>query len=410
VSDTNLTPEQAIEKINEVFNEKSASFSTKEELEATTTEMKSQIDSLKGMEEKSAEIEKAIARIEGRFESFNEKASVSEYAPKSLGQKMFDVYAKNIEAIKGAVEKGGKVNLNTKTTTIANDYTGDYALTDFDTQVDEVVRKRYGILENSNTGATTGKFVTYVQQTAGSTAGWTLESKPKTEGEPTWEEISEEVKKIACYVKVSKEMIEDLSFIRAEINNDLMLSVKDGVEQALLTGNGVGEIKGLLDATMGLPAFGAGPFALSVPGANISDLLRIVMAQIEAANFTPTHIIMNPQDIALLQITKGTDLTYTYPMYLPTQDGSGEMRIAGMRVISSTYIAQDKYVVGDLSKLNVRFRDNIAMSVGLDQDDFTKNMITILAEARLVSYIKNNQKPAFVVGTLTTDILAITAP
>ena len=102
MSDTNLTPEQAIEKINEVFNEKSASFSTKEELEATTTEMKSQIDSLKGMEEKSAEIEKAIARIEGRFESFNEKASVSEYAPKSLGQKMFDVYAKNIEAIKGA--------------------------------------------------------------------------------------------------------------------------------------------------------------------------------------------------------------------------------------------------------------------------------------------------------------------
>ncbi len=410
MSDTNLTPEQAIEKINEVFNEKSATFSTKEELEATTTEMKSQIDSLKGMEEKSAEIEKAIARIEGRFDSFNEKASVSTSTPKSLGEKMFDVYAKNIEAIKGAVEKGGKVNLNTKTTTITGSYTGDYALTDFDTQVDEVVRKRYGILENSNTGATTGKFVTYVQQTAGSQAAWTLESKPKTEGEPTWEEISEEVKKIACYVKVSKEMLEDLSFIRAEINNDLMLSVKDGVEQALLTGNGIGEIKGLLDATMGLPAFGAGPFALSVPGANISDLLRIVMAQIEAANFTPTHIIMNPQDIALLQITKGTDLTYTYPMYLPTQDGSGEMRIAGMRVISSTYIAQDKYVVGDLSKLNVRFRDNIAMSVGLDQDDFTKNMITILAEARLVSYIKNNQKPAFVVGTLSTDILAITAP
>lgn len=410
MSDTNLTPEQAIEKINEVFNEKSASFSTKEELEATTTEMKSQIDSLKGMEEKSAEIEKAIARIEGRFESFNEKANVSDSAPKTLGQKMFDVYAKNIEAIKGAVEKGGKVNLNTKTTTITNSYAGDYALTDFDTQVDEVVRKRYGILENSNTGATTGKFVTYVQQTAGSKAEWTLESKPKTEGEPTWEEISEEVKKIACYVKVSKEMLEDLSFIRAEINNDLMLAVKDGVEQALLTGNGVGEIKGLLDLTMGLPAFAAGPFALSVPGANISDLLRVVMAQIEAANFTPTHIIMNPQDIASLQITKGTDLTYTYPMYLPTQDGSGEMRIAGMRVISSTYIAQDKYVVGDLSKLNVRFRDNIAMSVGLDQDDFTKNMITILAEARLVSYIKNNQKPAFVVGTLSTDILAITAP
>ena len=103
-------------------------------------------------------------------------------------------------------------------------------------------------------------------------------------------------------------------------------------------------------------------------------------------------------------------MTYTYPMYLPTQDGMGEMRIAGMRVISSTYIAQDKYIVGDLSKLNVRFRDNISMSVGLDADDFTRNMVTILAEARLVSYVKNNQKPAFVVGNILADVAAITAP
>ena len=410
MSDTNLTPEQAVEKIGEMFNEKSASFSTKEELEATTTEMKSQIESLKGLEEKSADIEKAIARFEGRLESFNEKAQVVPQKAQSLGQKMFQTYSDNLDKIKEAVEKGGKVNLETKTTTITNSYAGDYALTDFDTEVDRTVRKRYGILENANTGSTTGKFVTYVQQTADSSVGWTLESKPKTEGEPTWEEISEEVKKIASYVKVSKEMLEDLSFIRAEINNDLMLSVREGIEQALIDGNAPGVINGLTSPGMALPVFGAGPFALSVPGANITDLLRIVMAQIEAANFTPTHVIMNPQDIASLQITKGTDLTYTYPMYLPTQDGMGEMRIAGMRVISSTYIAQDKYIVGDLSKLNVRFRDNIAMSVGLDQDDFTKNMITILAEARLVSYVKNNQKPAFVVGNILADVAAITAP
>jgi HK97 family phage major capsid protein len=411
VSDTNLTPEQAVEKIGEMFNEKSASFSTKKELEETTTEMKSQIESLKGLEEKSVEIEKAIARFEGRLETFQEKAKVVTPDSKkmSLGAQMFKAYADSIDEIKNAVEKGGKINLETKDTTITNNYEGTYALTDFDTEVDRTVRKRYGILENSNTGSTTGKFVTYVQQTADSSVGWTAEGKPKTEGEPAWEEISEEVKKIASYVKVSKEMLEDLSFIRAEINNDLMLSVKEGIENALIAGV-PGSINGLLDVGMGLPAFGAGPFALSVPNANITDLLRIVMAQIEAANFTPTHVIMNPQDIAELQITKGTDATYTYPMYLPTQDGLGEMRVAGMRVISSTYIAQDKYVVGDLSKLNIRFRDNIAMSVGLDQDDFTKNMVTILAEARLVSYVKKNQKPAFVVGTISTDVAAILKP
>lgn len=405
-----LTPEQAIEKIGSMFEEKSATFSTKEELEATTTEMKSQIESLKGLEEKSSEIEKAIAKFEGRLESFTEKAQVVAQKPKGLAARIFAAYEKNLDKIKEAVEKGSMLALDTKDTTINDDYAGDYALTDFDTEVDRTVRKRYGILENTNSGSTTGKFVTYVQQTAASKTAWTREAGEKQEGEPQWEEVSEEVKKIASYVKVSKEMLSDLSFIRAEINNDLMLSIREGIEDALLNGGSPGSITGLLTLGMGLPPFIAGSFAASIPNANITDLIRVAQAQIESANFTPTHVVMNPEDIAKLQLTKGTDSTYTYPMYLPTQDGSGEMRVAGMRVISSTYMAQDKYLIGDLSKVSVRFKENIAMSVGLDRDDFTRNMITILAEARLVQYVKKNQKAAFVIGTISTDIAAIDLP
>ena len=206
-------------------------------------------------------------------------------------------------------------------------------------------------------------------------------------------------------------MLEDLSFIRAEINNDLMEQVRVGIEQALLTGTGTNnEIKGLLDASMGLPTFGAGTFATAVQDANITDLMRVVKSQIEGANFTPTHIVLNPEDIAKLQLTKDSSGQYTYPMFLPTQSGDGEMVLAGMRIISSTYMTADNYLVGDLSKVSVRFRENIAMSVGLDQDDFTKNMVTILAEARLVQYVKNNDKPAFVFGTISTDVALILKP
>jgi len=206
-------------------------------------------------------------------------------------------------------------------------------------------------------------------------------------------------------------MLEDLSFIRAEIDNDLMEQVRVGIEQALLTGTGANnQIKGLLDASMGLPTFGAGTFANAVQDANITDLMRVVKAQIEGANFSPTHIVLNPEDIAKLQLTKSSAGEYTYPMYLPVQSGDGEMILAGMRIISSTYMTADNYLVGDFSKVNVRFRNNIAMSVGLDQDDFTKNMVTILAEARLVSYVKNNDKPAFVYGVISTDVASILKP
>jgi len=405
VENTNLTPEQVIEKLDGMFTEKMTNVPTNDDVKA----LKEELEALKGLEAKNQDIEKSIAKFEGRIEAMSEKAVEPKAKKLTLGKAIAKTYTDNIDRIKDAVEKGTKINLEVKDTTIA-DYTGDYALTDFDTQVDRTVRNRYGILENVNTGATDSKFVTYVQQTADSNGTWVGEGVAKSEGEPTWSEISEEVKKLATYVKVSKEMLEDLSFIRGEINNDLMTGVRESIENALLNGAGGTSINGLLDASMGLPTFGAGVFSLAIQDANISDLLRCVKAQIEAVNFTPTHVVLNPQDIATIQLTKGSDSTYTYPMYLPTQSGDGEMIIAGMRVISSTYMTAGNYLVGDLSKVNVKFRNNINMSVGLDADDFTRNMITILAEARLVSYVKNNQKPAFVYGDISTDIALILAP
>jgi hypothetical protein len=404
VENTNLTPEQVIEKLDGMFTEKMTNVPTNDDVKA----LKEELEALKGLEAKNQDIEKSIAKFEGRIEAMSEKAVEPKLEKLSLGKAIAKTYTDNIERIKDAVEKGTKISLSVKDTTIA-DYTGDYALTDFDSEVDRTVRNRYGILENVNTGATDSKFVTYVQQTADSNGTWVGEGVAKSEGEPTWSEISEEVKKLATYVKVSKECGRFIIH-SCEINNDLMSGVRESIENALLNGAGGTSINGLLDASMGLPTFGAGVFSLAIQDANISDLLRCVKAQIEAVNFTPTHVVLNPQDIATIQLTKGSDSTYTYPMYLPTQSGDGEMIIAGMRVISSTYMTAGNYLVGDLSKVNVKFRNNINMSVGLDADDFTRNMITILAEARLVSYVKNNQKPAFVYGDISDDIALILAP
>ena len=406
MENTNLTPEEVVEKLNNTFAEKMSNVPTNADVDA----LKSDLESLKNLEEKSQELEKSIAKFEGKLEAMSEKATEPKAEKLSIGQAVAKAYEKNLDSIKDAVEKGGKMSLNIKTTTINADYTGDFALTDFDSEVDRTVRKRYGILENVNRGQTASKFVTYVQQTADSNIGWTAEGGAKTQGEPTWAEVSEEVKKIASYVKVSKEMLDDLSFIRGEINNDLMEGVREGIEEALLNGTGAtGQIKGLINASMGLPGYN-GNFDDEIQDANITDLMRIAKAQIEASNFSPTHVVLNPEDIAKLQLTKASDGMYTYPMFLPTQAGDGEMSIAGMRVISSTYMPVGDYLVGDLSKVNVKFRDDMNLSVGLDTDDFTKNMITILAEARLVSYVKNNQKPAFVYGDIATDVALILKP
>ena len=66
----NLTPEQVVEKINGLFTEKMANVPTNDEVNG----LKKEVEAIKSLTEKSAEIEKAIAKFEGRIEAMSEKA------------------------------------------------------------------------------------------------------------------------------------------------------------------------------------------------------------------------------------------------------------------------------------------------------------------------------------------------
>jgi predicted nucleic acid-binding Zn-ribbon protein len=114
VENTNLTTEEVISKLDGLFTEKMQNVPTQEDVAG----LKSELDSLKGLEEKSQEIEKAIAKFEGRIEAMSEKAITPAVEKLSVSQSLMKTYADNIEAIKGAVEKGGKINLDVKN----NDY------------------------------------------------------------------------------------------------------------------------------------------------------------------------------------------------------------------------------------------------------------------------------------------------
>ena len=122
MENTNLTPEQVVEKVGEVFNEKMAGLPTTEDIKS----LRSELDSLKGLEAKSQDIEKAIAKFEGKLEGMSEKAQAPKIQKLGLADSMFKTYSDNLEAIKDVVEKGGKMNLSVKDTTILGDYTGTY--------------------------------------------------------------------------------------------------------------------------------------------------------------------------------------------------------------------------------------------------------------------------------------------
>jgi len=400
VENTNLTPEQVVEKINEKFNEKLASMPTKADVDG----LKADVETLKSLTEKSAEIEKAIAKFEGKIEGMSEKGFRTEKAPKSVGEAMTKAYKENVEKINELVGKGQTFSLDVKAlydTTINDDYSGNVALSTLEPGVSKIARPRIRVRDIVNMGTTASKFVTYISQTAQTSATWVNEAGEKVSGQPAYEEVSEEVRKVAGTIKISKEMLADLAFVQSEINSDLMASVDQAIETGIING-AMGGLTGILNVA---PAFSAGGFAAAVPSANLADVIRIAAAQIEAANFQATHVVLNPADVAALQLTKTSTGEYTYPMFMMEMT-----TIAGLTIVSSTNIAAGTFLVGDFTKCNVRMREAMNLQVGYVNDDFQRNMVTILCEARLVEYVKNNDVDAFVSDSIATAIAAIDLP
>ena len=218
-------------------------------------------------------------------------------------------------------------------------------------------------------------------------------------------ERSAEVKKISAYIKVSKEMLADIAFMRGEINNELMELVELKLDEQILLGDGTGS--NLTGIDLNATPWAAGTFAGTIPAANYTDVLRVGISQIAQANFEATHILLNPADCAALELTKDQTGTYTYPINMVY---GTPKTIYGIPVIENNLITPGDFYIGDMSKDHLRLREEMNIQVGYVNDDFTKNLITILCEARAVNFVKVNHYGAFVKGDFATAQAALLAP
>ena len=209
-----------------------------------------------------------------------------------------------------------------------------------------------------------------------------------------------EAKKIAVIEKASKEFLDDIDGVVSYINYDLNRSVEEVAKEQALMGDGTGEnITGLYYYAQ---AFNAG--TKKVQSANLFDLFRLVGSQIRIAGGNPTHIALNPSDAVDLDLQKDAGGQYLLPPFA-TAEG---LIIKGMRVIEDINVPLGEYVAYDNTKCEIRIRENVFVDWGYENDDFTKNLVTALAEMRLYLIVKENHKDAFVKGVLATDLAAIT--
>ena len=274
--------------------------------------------------------------------------------------------------------------------------------------LDIVPSRRVRLLDIVSRGSAESNVISWVSQAnKDGAAGQTAEGAAKNQIDFDLVVNNESLKKTTAYIKISEEMLSDIAFIESEINNELMREILKAVEAQVYSGSGAGnDLNGIVTQAT---AFAAGSFAGTVDNANVADVLTVAANQIRLAEHdAPSYIMLNPSDLTALKLikTSTTDKRYVDRLVMV----AGEMSLDGIPIIETTLVAQDTFLIGEFAKSTVYDKGMVDIKVGYENDDFTKNLVTILAEWRGLNIIKTNDASAFVTGTISVAAAALETP
>jgi HK97 family phage major capsid protein len=290
---------------------------------------------------------------------------------------------------------------------INTNYTGQIGLTTWDNEISRPARREPFIRQLVTNRRITSMYVAYAElKNRDGGADTVAEGAPKPQTDFDIVEASKKVEKIAHFIKTSKEALDDIPALRGEINSELIDGVNLKLDEQILKGNGVSpNLTGIITyITAALVP--AAPFAVGVILPNTFDVLVVAAATVVANGFRPNYAVMHPDDVAMMGLAKTPQGAYILPPF-SSADG---MVINGLRIVANAGMTKGDFLVGDFSKDILAIREEVNIQVGYVNDDFTRNLVTILAELRAVNYIKSNYLGAFVKGTIATVLTAITKP
>ena len=274
--------------------------------------------------------------------------------------------------------------------------------------MDAIASRRIRMMDVVTRGTAESNVISWVSQAnKDGAAGGTAEGALKNQIDFDLVVNSESVKKRTAFIKVSEEMVNDISFMTAEINNELMRELLKDVENQVYQGDNVGtNLNGIKTVAT---AFAAGSFALTVDNANEADVLTVAMNQIQVAEQDDAdYAFVHPNTITKLKLikTSTTDRRYIDRLAMV----AGQLSLDGVQLIPTTLVTDGEYLIGNFASATVYDKGEMSIEVGRDSDDFTKNLVTVLAEWRGLCLVKTNRRPAFVTGVFATDKAALETP
>lgn len=312
--------------------------------------------------------------------------TLGDHFVKSVGDQLGDLRSKKGFTVSAPEFKAA-------TDTIAVGTGGDLTplLTDYDRTIVKPKRQRPVIADLLGTGTVSGNAVTYFVEGAeygdfATVAEGAL--KPQMSFDPPTE-VTDKVKKIAGWIKVTDEFLEDLPFLKTEIDNRLMHKLAMFEEAQLFRGDGVGtNILGILNRT-------GVQLVTATSADDLADAIFRAMTKISTAtDLTATGVIINPLDYQALKLQRDGNGQYYGGGFFTGPYGNGGYTafqpIWGLTPVVSPVAEAGKPVVGafDLATTVYRKGGIQLAATSSHEDDFTNNKVTIRAEERIALAVR----------------------
>jgi HK97 family phage major capsid protein len=218
--------------------------------------------------------------------------------------------------------------------------------------------------------------ISWIQETGfTNNAGMVAEGVKKPESDIKLAEKTSVAKVIAHWMKVSRQALDDVAQLRSHIDGRLIYGLALKEEGQILNGDGTGQnLDGLMSQATAYSA------AFAPTAESPIDKMRLAMLQAVLAEYPATGHVMNPIDWARIELTKDVDNNYII--------GNPQSGIAPtlwrLPVVETQAMAVDSFLTGAFAMgAQLWDRWDARVEVGYENDDFTKNLITILAEERL---------------------------
>jgi HK97 family phage major capsid protein len=340
---------------------------------------------MNGFNEKLANLEQEIARTGTKGEGDK---------PKSYGTQF--VENENVKSWLAKNPSSGKADIQIKATltSLTTDAAGSVGDAIVPTRLAGILplpQRRLTIRDLLTPGQMDGNALEYVKETGfTNNAGMVAEGAAKPSSDIKLDVVSTSARVIAHWMKASKQVLDDVSQLRSMIDQRLIYGLDYKEETQLLNGDGTGQnLNGLITQATAYSA------AFTPASATAIDTMRLAMLQAALAEYPATGHVMHPTDWARIELTKDGQGRYI----IGVPQGTIGPTLWGLPVVATQAISVDKFLTGAF-RLGAQIFDRwqSRIEVGFENDDFTKNLVTILGEKRLALAVYRPE--AFIYGDL----------